>query len=62
MSKEKKAMSAEQELKRALENLFEAYRKKLISERIKKGLAKRKKKVLENAKRSYNTRNIKTKK
>ncbi len=55
-------MSAEQELKRALENLFEAYRKKLISERIKKGLAKRKKKVLENAKRSYNTRNIKTKK
>jgi hypothetical protein len=45
-------------LKEAFANLFEAHHKKQLSKRIKLGL-KNKKEVLEKAKRSYNTRNIK---
>lgn len=62
MSKENKAILTKEEIKEALLEIFNEHYRLLMSERIKKGLAKRKKKVLENAKRSYNTRNIKTKK
>lgn len=45
-------------LENALSSFFEAHHKKQMSESIKQGL-KRKKKVLEKGRRSYNTRNIK---
>ncbi|HEX8974571.1 MAG TPA: hypothetical protein VF817_03740 [Patescibacteria group bacterium] len=61
MSKEQPMIKSKKELEAAIMELLNDYYRLEISGRIKRGLAKRKI-VLENAKRSYNTRNIKTKK